>query len=360
MKYTFNRLYLPPGTLIIALSLALLLSADPVVAQGGGSLPGKRNPLDYPDVPKVKKKIPDFLVEPLEILPGDNVPDGTFVHSVGGYILCRGKAFQGPPPQDEAYARIIWQGRAAGKSSGQWNNEVAGEIEKTAIHERKKLQLALRKFLAGLKADPLFFPFLYNAGRVSFLLNYPRNAISFLKKARDLMPEYYGIYMKLGDAYARLEEEHAAVTNYRLAAKKNPIRTEPLIALGNFYLERQMKVKARYYYRNILKKHPDQPNAKIGLARLMMLRKDYVRANLMLDSIITENLDGTPRGDYDRSMHYYQAIIATELGQYGAAVKHYDRLLKFPEDPFFIANPIIDIHKRRSIVKRLADVTGGQ
>ncbi len=75
-----------------------------------------------------------------------------------------------------------------------------------------------------------------------------------------------------------------------------------------------------------------------------------------MNSVPVDNLDGTPRNDYDRSLHYYQAVIASELRDYNAAVKQFDRLLKFPEDPFFLNIAIGDIRRRREIVKRLADV----
>lgn len=300
-----------------------------------------------------KEHFPDVIVEPLEILPSDRIPNGTFVRSERDFILCRGERFQGKPPAGKG-TRIRWEKKVF-DNAGLWNNDVIDELGRIGSYEPERLELALRKFMAGLQDDPLFFPFLYNTGRIYLLMNRPRLAVRYLEKAGAEVPPFFGVNMNLGFAYARMNEEQNAVRNFRLAAKKNPFDLRPFIALGNFYLESGSPVKAGYYFRQVLKRNPEHSNALLGIARLYMKRKDYVRARILMKNIPTENLDGTPRRDYDRSLHYYLALLATELRDYQDAVSEFDRLLSFQDDPFFLKRSVREISRRREIVRRLLE-----
>ena len=307
-----------------------------------------------PDRLKVKL-LPDFIVRPMEILDSDRVPKGTFILIQPDYIACAGPGFKGKPAPSGKFGQVVLPDGTR-VDAGEWNNRIVRELRGVGPRDTAKLQAALRKLQMGTRADPLFFPFLYNMGRVYLIMKLPEKAILWFNKARGAMPRYAGVYMNLGHAFARAGDERAAVAAYRTAAGKNPFVVKPLVALGNFYLERGSRIQAAYYFRRILRNRPDQSNAKIGLARLLMLKGDMLSARNMLNSVPVDNLDGTPRNDYDRSLHYYQAVIASELRDYNAAVKQFDRLLKFPEDPFFLNIAIGDIRRRREIVKRLADV----
>ena len=302
-------------------------------------------------------RMPQLLVEPLEILPSDRVPRGNFARNRRDFIVCTGPNFTGrnPPP---GTVTIKWEGQEY-KDVAAWNNGLVEEATK-AGRDEGKLFSVLDRFEAGLRADPLFYPFLYNSGKVLLLLRLPRRAMKFLTKARALVPEFAGVYVNLARAHARLQEDNAAVSNFKEAARRNPFDPSPVVELGNFYLEREMTFLANDYYRKVLRSYPDHSNAKIGLGRLFMQKGDYVRARELMSTIPTEFLDGTERKDYNRALHYYLALISVELQDYGAAVYHFDRLLAHPDDPFFLETPIGAIQKRRAVAFELADSQASQ
>lgn len=317
-----------------------------------------------PDVPKgarnsttatspAAKRLPDFIVKPLEFLRGERPTEGTFVRDKRDFIFCRGFAFKGKPPDNPRYI-IRWQKRTI-SNPGAWNNEILAELSQGDFQDHKMLRAAVSKFRAGLRADPLFFPFQYNLGRIFSMLNLPGRARRFFELARGTMPRFSGAYLNLGRTHAALKEDRAAVYYYKQAARKNPYDLKPLIALGNFYLDRGDRGRSRKFYLAALKKKPNYANAKIGLARLFMHSGDKIRARIALKEIATEELDGSPRRDYDRILHYYLATIAADLRDYRESLRQYNRLLSYKKDPFFLRVGVREIEKRRDIVKRLAD-----
>jgi cytochrome c-type biogenesis protein CcmH/NrfG len=177
---------------------------------------------------------------------------------------------------------------------------------------------------------------------------------------RALVPDFALNHLRLGRVYERLGEERAALDSYRTALKKDPADLRPFIALGDFYLARGQRPQAQNYYETALKLLPEYIDAKIGLGRLLMAKQDWQRARILLESIETENLDGTEKTDYDRSLHYLLALIASELRDYDAAVKNYDRLLRYPEDVFFLTHSRRDLERRRAIANDLARTTRGE
>ncbi len=302
--------------------------------------------------------LPDVLVEPTEILPGDDIPQGTFRVGPRDLVLAAGARFRGPPPISNRF-RINYGGREV-TNAGAWNNETVASLQSVGPKDHAPLWEAVRRFHAGLAGDPQFFPFLYNTGRVFLFLNRPREALRFLEKARGVLPEFPGTYTNIARAHAMLKEDHAVEEAFRAAARLNPFDPEPLVELGNFFLESGSTVKAAYWFRAVLRDHPDYSNARIGMARLVLQSGDLVRARTMLREVPTEYLDGTPRRDYDRVLHYHLAVIAANLRDYAEAARQYERLLSEPNDPFFLTTPRADIVRRREIMLRLADVQSRQ
>ncbi len=296
-------------------------------------------------------EFPELIIEP--DAPDPSSPAGSFVRTRSDFIVCRGKEGKGDPPKGGPGIRFAGQDYP---DTGAFNNMIVDGLEKN--RDRTELMIARQKWEAALKSDPQFFPFLYNLGRVFLLLNLPENAIRILDKARGILPAFAGTYLLLGQAYARAGDDRAAVVNFREASKRNRLDLSPLIALGNFYLSRREMTQARTYYDKVLEVRPDDVNARIGLGRIFMEKGDPVRARYLLKEIQTENIDGSERKDYDRSLHYFRAVLATELRDYGDAVREYDRLLKHPDDPFFLETSIKDIQRRREIARRLAEASG--
>lgn len=299
----------------------------------------------------VRAEFPELIIEPDE--PDPSATKGSFVRTRGDFILCRGRDAKGDPPKGGPGIRFAGTDYP---DTGAYNNLIVDGLEKN--HDRTDLLIARQKWEAGLKSDPQFFPFLYNLGRVFILLNLPENAIRVLEKARGILPAFSGTYLLLGQAYARTGDDRAAVVNFREASKRNRLDLTPLIALGNFYLSRHEMTQARTYFDKVLEIRPDNANARIGLGRILMEKGDPVKARYLLKEIQTENIDGSERKDYDRALHYFRAVLATELRDYADAVREYDKLLKDPGDPFFLETSIKDIQRRREIARRLAEASG--
>jgi len=301
----------------------------------------------------IAQRLPEFLVEPGEILRTERLTAGTFARNPQDFIECRGRHFEGDPPPGIS---ADFNGTQTGVAI--LNNQSVEEAVRAGSANQKALKSALARLEAVIRADPLFFPAIYNAGRILLLMNLPRRAVRYFDRARSVLPEFSGSYLNLGRAYARSGEDAAAVESFRQASRLNPSDALPLIALGDFYLERKSTQQARYYFERILALRPEYPDAKIGLARLYMEQGNIVRAQIILRSVPTDNQDGSERTDYNRALHYYLAVIASELRDYGDSVRQFDRLLKHPEDPFFLEFPIQEIRRRREIIFRLAKSEG--
>jgi len=302
-----------------------------------------------------QESFPDILTEPLEILKSDVIPKGTFIRTNKDFILCRGQHFSGKPPIGYLI-RINWNNKIY-KNAGEWNNKIVAGINKYGSN-RKFLKTALRKLQAGLNADPSFFPFLYNAGRICLLLRLPEKAIVYFHRTKNVMPAFSRIYLNMGHAYLRTGEDIAALKNYRLAFKKNPFDYAPLVAIGNYYLQKKSGTQAGYYFRKVLEYDSNYSNAKIGLGRLYIMKGETIKALILLKSIRVSNLDGSKRNDYDKSLHYYIAILSTKHRDYASAYRHFRELLKYPEDPFFLKVSILNIRRRMNIVRKLAEARG--
>lgn len=330
----------------LAARLVLFL---PVVGFAAGS-PLQSGPADVRD----SGRFPDVLVEPTEILPGDRIPLGTFRRTGRDLVETTGREFAGPPPKSAGF-RIRYAGQDV-VDAGAWNNATIDLLRNVGPNDQSVLLEAARRFQAGLRGDPQFFPFLYNLGRTFLLLNRPREALRFLTRARGVLREFPGVYVNLGRAHAMLKEDHAVEESYRIAARLNPFDPQPLVELGTFFLEQGSPVKAGYWFSAVLRDHPDFSNAQIGMARLVLQSGQMVRARQMLKAVPTDYLDGTPRRDYDRILHYHLAVIAANLQDYAEAARQFERLLSEPDDPFFLSTPIADIKRRREIMLRLAAV----
>jgi len=296
----------------------------------------------------------DTLLEPLEILPGQNVPQGTFTRTKSDYIVTNGAAFQGEGPPGSV--RFLF-GEEEITNIAAFNNDLVARAE-AAGSDAAQLEALRDAFLVALQADPQFFPLLFNLGRVYLLLRLPEKAQLYLGRARDQVPEYARTYYYLAQAFRRSGDHRATLYNYRLAYKKNPFDPSALVELGNFYLEQKSGERAYDYFRQVQKGWPGNSDAKIGLARLELDNRNLYMAREILYSIETEDVSGKAREDYNRLLHYYLAIIAVDLRDYAEAVRQFDKLLAHPGDPFFLEVPIMSIQRRRDIAFRLAEAEG--
>jgi len=280
---------------------------------------------------------------------------GTFASARYDFVVCRGKGTNEPPPgrkEDEI---------ESGVSAGAYNDRIVADaiagIDTTdsgSAARFKMLERAAENFRIGLKKDPQFFPFLYNLGRVLLLMNLPEQSLSHLTLARARLPDIAVVYLLIGRAHSRLGDAISAAENFRVAYRKNPFDPIALVALGDLYLETGAYVQAREAYTRVLKQFPENASALTGLGRLFMKKGELIRARSLFESVRTTDLDGSERNDYDRSLHFFLAEVCSNLKDYREAVNQYDRLLKHPEDPFFLDQSLAIVKKRREISAKLA------
>ncbi|MBU42806.1 MAG: hypothetical protein CMN76_06275 [Spirochaetaceae bacterium] len=302
---------------------------------------GAQSPESFPDL---------LLPENGSPLPGNPTPEGTFLRNAQDFLVCAGKDFQGPGP--EGSSPIEWQGNTF-NSVARFNNETIQEFIRDPSNDENQ-SLALERFEAGLKADPQFYPFLYNSARLNLLQRDFEEAIRLFERASGLIPDDPGPYLNIGKACEELQEHRCVVHYYKKAHEKAPLRPDAIYALGIYYLETDRRPQAEIYLKQGLRDFPADSRMKIGMARLHLQSGDRLRARVLLESIPTESLTGERRQDYDLSLHYYLAKIYRDSRDYRRALEQLNILLANPSAPFFLENSRKDLEKQREVLQRLA------
>ena len=266
-----------------------------------------------------------WLVMPLEILPDDQVPGGTFARAERDLLLCTGPRFlPGAAPLDVA----------------EQNNAAVRRLQAAGLDQRAEWEAVLTVFEAGLADDPQFLPFLYNAGRVAFWLGRRETAVAYFERARNLLPEFAGIHVNLGRLYASgrpgEREVHAALASLRNAARLNPFERSAWLALGDVYAERGDHRRAREYYNAVLRDIPDSIPAQVALARLALHAEEYNQARRILERTKLDYPGGRTRDASAHAALYYLGLAYRALGAHAQAVRAFDRVLAVPNDALFI------------------------
>lgn len=299
------------------------------------------------------ESFPDLLLpEDGTPLPGRPTPEGTFIRNKQDLILCTGKDFQAPAP-DGTFSSIQWNGNTF-DNVADFNNETVEELLMDPS-SRKNQKQALERFEAGLTADPQFYAFLYNAGRVQYLLRDFDEAFRLFEKASGLIPDDPGPYMNLARICEEQQDHRCVVGYYKKAHSKAPLRPDAIYALGIYYLETDRRPQAEIYIKRGFKDFPEDSRMKIAMARLHLQAGDRLRARVLLESIPTQTMTGERRKDYDLSLHYYLANIYRESRNYGRALEQINILLENPSDAFFLEYKRDDLEKQKEVLQRLAD-----
>lgn len=197
------------------------------------------------------------------------------------------------------------------------------------LMEEGKYEEAITVFSEGLKSAPLFFPYHYNIGKCYRIELDTIPALVHLKKAKQLVPEYYLVYMEFGHLYVTNNHYSDAIDEYKKASKLNDKYLDPYIYIGNIHLKLHRKNQAKQYFLAVLDRDPFHPNALLGKARLEFEDEDYYRSFMTLKEIKIEG------EDYDKAYHYYYAECAFKLQNYSTAYEQYKKLLEFKNDIFF-------------------------
>lgn len=200
----------------------------------------------------------------------------------------------------------------------------------------------------GLERAPLFLPFRYNAGICALYMNKLQAALIHFRKAQQLAPEYWKIYLQTGYIYGRLNRESDALEQFRIGLKKNPAELNTYILIGDIYFTRNQFRTAQKYYETTITLQSSFPNGLLGLAKIHFKNEEYVKAIVLFKSTDIS-------GEYDKSYHYYFAESAFKIGDYKTAVEQYETLLKFKTDRFFLVNSMFLIKHKLELSKRFTE-----
>ena len=185
----------------------------------------------------------------------------------------------------------------------------------------------------------LFFPYRYNLGLAYMHLEKFPIAMMHFEKAQMIVPDYSRTYLQMGYIHVLWNKENTAIDYYREGMKKNKKELNTFILIGDIYYNRNQVEIADKYYTASLNINPRFPNGLLGKAKIHFKREEYYKAIVMLKGINTS-------GDYDKSYHFFFAESAFKLKDYNTAAIHYEKLMEFRNDRFFITNsPALIKHK---------------
>lgn len=274
---------------------------------------------------------------------------GGFILHPQDFIQTTGRLWQGAPPPSQG--SFTWNEEVI-TSSGEFNNR-AMDLILTGVKEDQ--DLAKDMFLTGIKFDPRFFPFRYNLGRLYQMNQEYEDALIEFEFAKREIPEYYRTYIHIGTLSSTIGETYYAIESFKKAAERNPYDTEAVVLLAEYYMETGLSNRAKLYLDRALKIEEGSPNARLGLARLEFQAKNYYRAyKILLDTELF-----TPEGvekRYNKKFHYYFAETASRVQDYETATVEYNKILKYPTDPFFSSFSIKVLQRRRDIAKKFSDI----
>lgn len=216
------------------------------------------------------------------------------------------------------------------------NNNAAGLMEEGEYNSAKAL------LDRGLRRAPLFFPFLYNRGSCSLYLKEYEHGLIFLKRAKNILPEFSKTYLQMGYIHELMGDDDMAVEYFRKALRVNTGELLSFILIGDIYYNRRQIKTAEKYYNASLKIDPEYPNGLVGIAKIHFYRKEYYSCIIVIKSINMEE-------EYDKALHYYYAESSYKLQDYKTAYEQYKTLLKFKNDKFFITHA-------RSLIKHKLDL----
>lgn len=305
-----------------------------------------------------------WLVQPLEILPGDQLPNRTFARTRRDFVVCRGTKFQ---PFDSGTAL---------DETARRNNTAVASLYKAGRDQRPLLEAAMAEFEAGLQSDPQFFAFVYNAGRVALILEDRARAIAYFERARRLLPEFAGVHINLGRAYALgppgVRQEQAALTALRAGARSNPLDRGATLALAAVYLDWNYTARAKELYGNVLRELPNSIAARLGLARVAVRASDWNTARRLLEAARLRQspagsgavgeiggADGISRREISRAVDYELALVYEELGAYDRAARRLERALEVSGDPIFFKISHAKAGERLERLRRRISQPGG-
>ena len=271
------------------------------------------------------------LVEPGETNP--ELPSGTLFRNDRDFLLCGGRQAGSLAPPGNVTIRYRDQNF---NDVAEFNNATVDLLRPASVEDRELLERGLARFEAGLAADPLFLPFVYNRGRVLTILGRRVEARAAFRTALNLLPSDAGTVLRLGQVHQALGDFIAAREAYRTAASLDPASLKPLLRLGHLARAQGQPALANRYYETVLDRFDDQAEALYGLAAVERLEGRDLAALQILLRFDPHELDGSWREDYDLRWHLELAELCYDLRNFACATENFNRLLEKPQDEIFL------------------------
>lgn len=295
--------------------------------------------------------LPSGLLGQSEMIPDWQKTRGSFVLSARGFILCRGLEFQSDPP---VTAGMRWND--AGKtwdSLGMLNNDIMKSIEAISIDQKDTIKQATRRLENALQVDNEFWPLLYNLGRLHLVLKQYHEANRFLERALQLMPEYSRSHFYLGLVNGKFRRGVAVKYHFAQATKLNPDDPAAATAMGDYFVSLGSLSHAQSIYTKIKRKHPQSSQGTLGLVRIDLGKKEYVKARRrILDWIALRKIEDNWQPEKEILMLYYLSELHYQLKDYKRAKSNFEFLLNNPADELFLYVSPQSIQKRLKIISR--------
>ena len=162
----------------------------------------------------------------------------------------------------------------------------------------------------------------YYAGLAYARKGMPARAALELRKALDLNEGHYDARLKLGELLVELDNPAEAREQFRLLARRYPLRADPRRNLANLHLEEQRIEEAVALFEEIVELEPTAVSSHYGLAGALRLAE---RREAARDSYL-KVLELDP-GHFEAG--YHLAVLYQQEGRWGEAERLYLQLLEW-------------------------------
>jgi protein O-mannosyl-transferase len=152
-------------------------------------------------------------------------------------------------------------------------------------HQDRAPQAAVAPFRRAIALRPDLEHFQANLGLVLLTLQRPTEALPYLKRAADALPEDLVLQARLGAALARSGDVEAAQQRLASVLRRRPDHVETLTTMGYTLAEAGRPADAVAYFERAALRAPRAPGARVGLVRAYLALGDHTQAERELDAL---------------------------------------------------------------------------
>ena len=257
-------------------------------------------------------------------IPTNELPGMTYTRTSQDFIEAKGQGFQGDPPK--SLVSFTYGGDTI-QSNGDFNNKALTLLEK---RDKESFETAKKMLQEGAKANPIYFPFHYNLGRILSIEGNMASALEEYRKAISLVPEYYRTHLNMGKIYEALQQDRNAESSYKQAIKLSEFEEEPKYALCSL----SVASKNVNTYKEFGIPKPGETlsfHGSLCLAKILLSQGKFQKSLDILKSLKPEKEVWAVSADYNLLL----ANLMYETFQKVRAKEAYKKVLESPYDPIF-------------------------